>query len=135
MPGIDGKRLHDKAYNAILPTESIRPLRDQLILEVLPLKLSETIVAEWKGCVRGRVAAIGPGIAPNLHYRGTKDGKPWRAIKQSKVFRPTEVAVGDIVQVGGMELGEYLFPHLQINGLDHIICTEKDVALIEERDD
>lgn len=128
----DGKRLHDRSYNALMPGETIKPLRDQIILEVLPLKLSETIIASFQGdSVRGRVKAVGPGTYPNRHYRGKKDGKEWRHIKASSQFRPTEVKIGDIVQLGGMELGGYLWPHLQIDGKDCVVCTEKDVACIE----
>ena len=131
MP-IDGVRLHDCSCHFILPTEKIRPLRDQLVLEVLPLKLSETLLADFRGdSVRGRVVAAGPGTYPNRHYRGEKDGKAWRSIKPSIVFRPTEVKVGDVVQLGGMELGGYLWPKVFIEGKEHCICTEKDIAIIE----
>jgi hypothetical protein len=130
---VDGKRLHDHSYNPLMPTERLRPLRDQLILEVLPLKLSATIEAAFQGdTVRGKVIAAGPGTWPNRHYRGTRDGKPWRTIKPSAQFRPTEVKVGDVVQLGGMELGGYLWPKVFIDGKECAICTEKDVAVIEE---
>jgi hypothetical protein len=129
---IDGTRLHDHSTNFILPTERLKPLRDQLILEVIPLPLSDTIIASFQGdSVRGRVIAAGPGTFPNRHYRGKRDGKEWRSIKASASFRQTEVKVGDIVQLGGMELGGYLWPHIQVDGKDCVICTEKDVACIE----
>lgn len=98
----------------------------------MELKLSQTILASFSGeAVRGEVVAAGPGRYPNIHRRGKKDGKEWRTVSPSKHFRPTEVKIGDIVQLGGMELGGYLFPHIQINGIDHILCSEQDVAAIE----
>jgi hypothetical protein len=129
---IDGERIHDRSTNFILPTQILKPLRDQLILEVLPLPLSDTIIAHFQGdSVRGRVIAAGPGTFPNRHYRGKRDGKEWRAIKPSAIFRKTEVKIGDIVQLGGMELGGYLWPHIMVDGKDCVIATEKDVAVIE----
>jgi hypothetical protein len=134
---VDGKRDSDKSYNAILPTEKLRPLGNRLIVEVLPLKLSSTIIADWQGeAVRGRVIAAGPGGYPNIHLRGTKpgkDGKPesFHIIRKSKHFRPNAVKVGDIVQLGGMEIGGYLFKHVQVDGKDCIYCTEDDVTGVE----
>lgn len=75
--------------------------------------------------------AKGPGRYPNRHYRGKRDGKEWRHIKPSAIFRETEVNIGDIVQLGGLELGGYLWPHVQIDGVDHILCSEQDVAVVE----
>jgi co-chaperonin GroES (HSP10) len=133
-PVVSGKRLSDKSANFILPSERFRPLRDQIIVKVEPLKLSQTIIADWQGeAVRGRVVAVGPGCYPNRHFRGKRDNKDFHTIKPSAVFRKTEVKVGDMVQLGGMEIGGYLFPHVQIDGEDHVIATEKDVTVIEDR--
>lgn len=126
-----GVRISDKSANFILPTERIRPLRDVIIVKVEPLKLSATIHAEWKGePVRGTVAAIGPGCYPNRHYRGKRDNKDFHTIKPSQHFRPTEVRVGDRVELGGMEIGGYLWPRITIDGQEHVIATEKDVACV-----
>lgn len=127
-----GVRLTDKSYHTLLPGESIRPLRDRIVLKPLDCKLSETILAVFSGeTVRGEIVAIGPGKYPNRHYRGKKDGKEWRHIKPSQVFRPTELKVGDIVSLGGMELGGYMFPTVYMNGAKHILCEEADVAVVE----
>jgi co-chaperonin GroES (HSP10) len=127
MPGI---RQHDKSLNFV--SGQIKPMREKIIVRPLPPALSQTIAADWNGeAVRGEVIAVGPGTHPNIHEKGTKDGKPWRRVRQLKAFRPCDVQVGDIVQLGGMEIGGYLWPHIMINGEDMIICSEQDVAGIE----
>jgi hypothetical protein len=126
-----GIRFYDKSLNFV--TGQIRPLREKLIVKPLPPSLSQTIAANWNGeAVRGEVIAAGPGTYPNIHEKGIKDGKPYRRVRQLSAFRPCDVKVGDIVQLGGMEIGGYLWPHILINGEDHIVCSEQDVAGIEE---
>lgn len=127
MPGI---RRHDKSLNFV--TGTVRPLREKLIIKPLPPSLSQTISADWNGeAVRGQVIATGPGTYPNIHERGFKEGKEWRRVRKLNAFRPCDVKVGDIVQLGGMELGGYLWPHIMLNGEDHIICSEQDVTGVE----
>lgn len=131
MPG-SGVRLADKAVNFVGQGEALRPLRDQIIVKPLPLPLGRRIQADWAGePVRGRVIAAGPGCYPNIHARGTKDGKPWRTVRQSRAFRPTEVKIGDVVSLGGMEIGGYLWPKVWADGDWCVICREQDVAVIE----
>lgn len=128
-------RLSDTSLNFIHPGRRIRPLRDQLIVKPVPLTLSKKIAAQWRGePVKGIVIAAGPGCYPNIHERGMRDGKPYRSVRQSKVFRPTEVKVGDVVHLGGMELGGYLWPKLWAEGGWCVICREADVAVMEDYD-
>jgi hypothetical protein len=125
-----GVRLKDKSLNFV--QGQIRPLREKLVIRPLSPALSQTIAADWNGeAVRGEVVAAGPGTYPRIHEKGFKDGKPWRTVRDLAAFRPCDVKVGDIVQLGGMELGGYLWPHILINGIDHILCSEQDVAGIE----
>jgi co-chaperonin GroES (HSP10) len=125
-----GVRVHDKSLNFV--SGQIKPMREKIIVRPLPPALSQTIAADWNGeAVRGEVIAVGPGTHPNIHEKGTKDGKPWRRVRQLKAFRPCDVQVGDIVHLGGMEIGGYLWPHIMINGDDMIICSEQDVCGIE----
>lgn len=134
MSGASGVRLKDQALNFVAPGRRIRPLRDQIIVKPLALSLSERIEADWSGeTVTGRVIAIGPGCFPRLHARGIKDGKPWRTVRESKHFRPTEVKVGDVVHLGGMEIGGYLWPKVWADGAWCVICREQDVAVLECR--
>ncbi len=128
-----GVRISDKTINFVAKAERIRPLRDQIIVKPLPLRFSPTIKAEWRGeAIRGEVIAAGPGCFPNLHSRGTKDGKPYHTIRQSKHFRPTEVKIGDVVELGGMEIGGYLFPKVWVDGEWCVICREQDVAVLHD---
>ena len=125
-----GVRFHDQSLNFV--EGQIRPLREKLVIKPLPPALSQTIAANWNGeAVRGKVIAAGPGTHPNIHEKGTQDGKPYRRVRQLNAFRPCDVKVGDIVHLGGMEIGGYLWPHILINGEDHILCSEQDVAGIE----
>jgi co-chaperonin GroES (HSP10) len=125
-----GQRLHDKGHTFV--EGQIRPLREKLIVKPLPPHLSQTIHADWNGePVRGQVIAAGPGTYPNIHTRGKRDGKDFRTVRESSAFRPCDVQVGDIVHLGGMEIGGYLWPHIMVNGEDHIICSEQDVCGIE----
>ncbi len=134
----NGVRLADCSLNFIAPGLDIHPLRDQLIVKPLPLELSDAIDAEWQGqVVRGVVIAAGPGCYPNIHKRGFRPGKhgrpePYHEIRQSRIFRPTEVRVGDVVELGGLELGGYLFPKVWADGAWCVLCREQDVAILHE---
>jgi hypothetical protein len=128
MPGI---RKHDTSLN--FTDGEIHPIRDFLIVKPMPPALSQTIAADWNGeAVRGKVIKAGPGCYPNIHERGFKDGTPYRRVRQSKVYRPTEVKPGDVVQLGGMEIGGYLWKHVWLDGEDHILIDEDDVCFVED---
>ena len=140
-----GLRLTDKTLNFVAQTERIRPLRDQIIVKPIPLRFSDSIKAEWQGgCIYGEVVAAGPGCFPNIYKRGFKAGKDghkveWRTVTKSKVFRRTEVKVGDKVHLGFLkkengEWMEYLFPHIWVNGDWCVRCQEADVCAIEYED-
>src|SRR5258708_13471877 len=91
-----GVRLSDKTVNFVPAGRRVRPLRDQIIIKPVPLALSERLQADWRGeTVCGCVVAVGPGCYPNIHRRGFKDGKPYHTVHQSRVFRPTEVKIGE----------------------------------------
>jgi hypothetical protein len=125
-----GVRLRDQGVNFV--TGQVRPLREKLILKPLPPALSQTIAADWNGeAVRGQVIASGKGTYPRIYTTGKKDGKPFKTVRDSQAFRPNDVKVGDIVHLGGMELGGYLWPHIYIDGEDHIIVSEQDVCGVE----
>lgn len=127
-----GLRLKDKTLNFVSPSERLRPLRDQIIVKPLPLKLNDTIQSEWRGeVVYGTVVAAGPGRFPNVHKRGNKDGKPYRTVYESRRFRPTEVKVGDRVHLGGLSIGGYLFPRVWAEGDWCVIASEQDVCAVE----
>ena len=116
---------HESLYS--LPASAkLRPLRDQIIVEPIDWNPSSFIEVVYSGRpVQGRVLAIGPGTYPK-RYNGAKGArtKSW----DSCVFRPTEVKVGDLVQLGGLEIQGYLFTAFRWGDREVIVCREEDVA-------
>jgi len=120
--------------NTFVPADvTIRPLRDQIIVEPLEWKPSKLIlIAGTKHKpLRGVVRAVGPGTYPK-RYNGRKGQrtKSW----DSKHFQRTEVKPGDVVELGGLELGGYLFQTFLWGHTEMVICREADVAIIVEQE-
>lgn len=95
---------------------------------------SRILVQRHGRSLRGKVAAIGPGIHPVSKRTKSPDGKQQR-VEFSKRFRPTEVKVGDIVELGGLNIfggNGYDFPEVIVNGERHLIVTERDVAIVRD---
>ena len=113
--------------NAYIPEDcAIRPLRDQIVVEPLPWAPSSIIeVVSHSKPLRGIVRAVGPGIYPK-RYDGRKGArtKSWDA----KAFRPCDVKVGDIVELGGLELEGYLHNTFLWGTKQMVMCREEDVA-------
>jgi hypothetical protein len=108
----------------------IRPLRDHLIVEPLPFEPSKILTTVYRGkALRGIVRAVGPGCYPK-RYDGPK-GKRTR-MWDSKAFRPTDVKVGDVVELGGLEIGGYLHQCIRWGDKEVVMCREEDVAIIVE---
>ena len=130
-----GVRIGNETSDLIPESARIKPLRDQIILEPLEWCPSDIIRVAYTGRpVRGVVKAIGPGRYP-LKYndRKGKRTKSWLG----KHFIPTEVKVGDIVELGGIELGTgalrgYAFQSFLWGTKEHLICSERDVTGIVE---
>jgi co-chaperonin GroES (HSP10) len=125
----DGTRIGNETYTCVPKGAKIRPLRDQIILEPLPWPFSDTIEVVYTGRpLRGKVKAIGPGVYPK-RYNGPKGvrTKSW----DSKAFRPCDVKIGDVVQIGGLGIDGYLFQTFNWGGVEHVICREADVTGIE----
>jgi co-chaperonin GroES (HSP10) len=125
-------RVERFAANYFTAQARFRPLRDQIIVKVLDLKLSDTLIANWSGsAVRGEIIAVGPGKHPSVYQSGSRDGKPYKTVHDSTRFRPTEVKVGQIVHLGGMENGGYAFPKIYIDHVEHVIASERDICGVE----
>ena len=97
----DGRSAHlSQASNTDIQADAkIRPLRDQIIVEPLNVVLSQTIIVkEETKPLRGIVKAVGPGHYPKKydHPDKHKRTRMW----DSKVFQPTNVTVGDVVELG-----------------------------------
>jgi co-chaperonin GroES (HSP10) len=109
-------------------TETLRPLRDQIIVKPLkwePSKIIEVVGSKRKP-LRGVVIAAGPGHYPKIYNKDRS--KSW----DSTQFLRCEVKPGDVVELGGLEIDGYLFPQLLIGNEAHVICREADVAVVIE---
>jgi co-chaperonin GroES (HSP10) len=88
---------------------------------------SSTLVAIRQGYpVRGEVLAVGPGKYRREYSPDRK--KTWL----SDVFIPTQVKVGDVVELGGLEIGGYMFQQIIIDGSVHLLVSERDVAIVRD---
>lgn len=107
--------------------EKIRPLRDQIVVEPIDVVYSRYILVDRRERpLRGKVLAVGPGCYPKRydHPEKHKRTKMW----DSRRFRPCDVKVGDIVELGGSEIGGYAFEQYQWGDKRVLLCREADVA-------
>lgn len=123
-----GVRLESKRNEIIAATETLRPLRDQIVVRPLPWEPSRTIQIAGdthRTRRRGTVVATGPGCYP---WRYNSDrSKRW----SSKAFRKTEVKVGDTVELAGpSQDSDWMFPTVLIGNELHVICREEDVCFV-----
>lgn len=113
---------------------TLRMLSDRILIKPLDWDASKTIIAIRHGRpVRGEVIAVGPGHHP-IKYRRNEKG-PKGLMDYSKHFRPTEVKPGDIVELGGLNQFDgkgYQFTEVIYNGELHLICQERDVAIVRD---
>jgi len=106
---------------------SLKPMGDRIVVRPLPVKLSQIIIAARQGNFLGTVMAVGPGEYPWIYNRDRSKRH------QSKHFRPTEVKIGDVVELGGQEHDSgYAFTRVCLNGEDVIVASEKDVAAVHQ---
>ena len=134
--GYDSSELTHISGTFVRAEDNIRPLRDQIIVEPLPVEHSTTLeVLEFTKPLRGIVKAVGPGHYPKMYNHSDKHKrtKMW----DSKHFQPTQVKVGDIVELGslyhnGRVMG-YSFQEFMWGNKKHIICREADVSGIVEQ--
>lgn len=117
----------------IIPNvESVRMTGDRILLKPLDWEPSKIISVVRKGRpLRGQVMAIGPGMHP-IKYKPHPDGKR-RIASYSKHFRKTEVKVGDVVELGGLNIFDgqgYEFPQVVVGNETMLVITERDVAAV-----
>lgn len=109
---------------------SLRMLGDRILLKPLAWDTNTLVHAIRQGRpVRGEVIAIGPGIHPVSKRTRLADNR--QRIDFAKRFQPTEVKPGDVVELGGLNIFDgkgYDFPEVIVNGVKHIIVTERDVC-------
>lgn len=108
--------------------QKIRCLRDHIVVKPLDIEHSYILqVIERGKPVRGVVQAVGPGHYPKRYDHPDKHrrSKMW----DSKRFQPTEVKVGDIVELGSPQ-GQrgYSFQQFMWGDELHILCREADIS-------
>lgn len=122
-----GHRIDHDTFDFIPQSEGIRCLRDQIVVETLEWRPSQIVEVVYFGKpLRGRVLAVGPGCYPK-NYDGPKGRrtKMW----ESKAFRPTDVKIGEVVELGGLELGGYIgFTTFRWGQKQCLMCREEDVT-------
>ncbi len=126
--GARSSELSQSSCTFIAADQKIRCLRDQIIVKPLPVEHSCTLnIIENTKPVRGVVQAVGPGHYPKIYDHPDKHRrtKMW----DSKYLLPTEVKVGDIVELGSPQ-GQrgYSFQQFMWGNELHIICREADVS-------
>ncbi len=111
-------------------TGSLRMMGDRILLRPLKWEPSKIIdVVRHGRPLRGQVMAVGPGHNP-IKYKDGPSGKR-SSMDYSKKFRPTEVKVGDIVELGGLNIFDgkgYDFPQVVVGNETFLVITERDVA-------
>jgi co-chaperonin GroES (HSP10) len=119
-----GVRLERGTTDLIPQGAKIRPLRDHIIVKPLEWKPSKIlqVYGSTRKPLRGIVVACGPGHYPKKYNKDRS--KTW----DSKAFLPTDVRVGDTVELGGLEVHGYSFPQILIGTELHLICRESDVC-------
>ncbi len=129
-----GAALDHKSITRIEASQLLRPLRDTLILEPLDACLSAIIhvVHEIKP-IRGIVRAVGPGTYPKRYDHADKHKRT--RMWDSTRFQSTQVQIGDLVELGGKEIGGYSFDSFYWGTKLHLICREEDIALVHEDHD
>lgn len=126
-----GGELASTSMTYIAPDEKIQPKQDYIIVEPLDVEHSRILtVIESIKPVRGIVKAVGPGHYPLRYDHPDKHRrtKMWR----SSTFQPTQVKVGDIVELGAVNIdgriSGYSFQQIQWGTKMHIVCREADVS-------
>lgn len=113
----------------------VRMIGDRILLRPLAWEPSKLIHVERRGRpLRGEVMAIGPGHNP-LKYKTR--GDKTKTMDYSKHFRRVDVKVGDIVEIGGLNVFDgagYQFPEVLVGTETMIICSERDVAGVHTGD-
>ena len=126
-----GGHLSIETIDFIPKETTIRPLRDQMIVEPLDVLHSRRLIIppHSSKLVRGRVLAIGPGHYPNRYDHRDKHKRT--KIMAGMVFVPTEVKVGQIVHLDGRNSGKSAFEAFFWGDTYCIHARQEDVAGVE----
>jgi co-chaperonin GroES (HSP10) len=122
-----GASIGGETLTYIPDTESVRPLRDNIILEPYSEAQSRYLEVIMRAQpLEGKVLAIGPGTYPKRydHPEKHKRSRTW----DSKAFLQTEVKVGDIVKLGDGEISNNGFQRFWWGDKLCLICREADIC-------
>jgi hypothetical protein len=112
----------------IAADKQIRCRRDYIVVQPLKVEHSAVIdVIEHTKPLRGIVKAVGPGHYPKRydHWDKHRRTRVW----DSPHFLPTQVKIGDIVELGSpQDARGYSFQSFLWGSALHVICSERDVA-------
>jgi hypothetical protein len=137
-----GMRQGAETLTFVAADEKIRPTKDNMILAPEDVVHSSILYVEHKTKpLKGRVLAIGPGHYP-LRYQDAHGNyiPDWDRKRRAKSvegtrYQPTQVKVGDRVELGGAEHEGYAFFGFYWGNQYCIHCTERDVAGILDHED
>jgi len=131
-----GVRIGNECLAFVKASERMRPLGDHIVVE--PLPANPTIIIDCWRTVRGKVLAAGKGHYPIIYLDSHGDRLPdhrrsqRKAMTQSKHFVPMPLKIGDVVDLGGREIGGYLNQTIRWGDKEVVVCRAEDVALIVE---
>lgn len=115
----------------------LRMLRDRMLIRPLDWTPSSIIEVVRHGRpLRGRVEAVGPGRLYRRYKPHPTDSRK-RTYVETGTFIPTQVKVGDIVELGGLNAYDglgYNFPQITIGTETFLIVQEQDVAFVREQE-
>lgn len=109
----------------------LRPTLDRVLIRVLPWNPSRRlkIVSNMRP-IRGRVMAVGPGGWQKRYYLNKKGER--HKVGETGRKQHMDLKVGDVVDVGGLEIRGYSFMEIMIGFERHIMCQEADVAIVDD---
>lgn len=120
----------------ILPAGTkLRLLRDRILVRPLDWHPSSIVQVVRHGrALRGVVAEVGPGRYYRRYRPHPTDSRK-RQYVETATFIRTEVKVGDVVELGGLNAYDgqgYNFPQVMIGTETFLIAQEQDVCFVDE---
>jgi len=121
-----GERQGNESLTTVAAGETLRPLRDRIVVKPVEWKPSAILeVVHDVRPVRGQVLAVGPGRFQKRYRKNEQGQINW--VGDTDRWEAMEVKVGDIVELGGLELKGYMFPTL-------LSAEHGEVMIIQQAD-
>jgi co-chaperonin GroES (HSP10) len=126
-----GTTIEHRTTDFIPAAAKIRPLGDRIFLKPLDWDASKIVIAIREGRpVRGEVKAVGPGA-----YR-KRYNKDRSKMYETNAYVPTTVKVGDLVELGGLNIFDglgYSFQEVMWGDERMLVVTERDICGVVEQ--